>query len=628
MMHAHVDDNSAPLGSFFPSNSQGRLARAASVLARRRALVLVLNLATMGVLIAGMGYLLSMGGWTPVTVAMMVAYVITLPWLTIGFWNAVIGACLLRGARAHVGEPSLKLDADAHLPIVTRTAIVMALRNEEPAPSVERLRALHNDLIANGYATHFDIHVLSDTNDGEIAREEEQQIEAWRLTSAAPQRIFYRRRTDNRGYKAGNIEEFCDRTVDHYDYFLPLDADSIMSAAAVTRLVRVMQVHSEIGILQSLVVGTPSRSFFTRVFQFGMRQGMRSYTAGSAWWQGDCGPFWGHNALIRMRAFHDHCRLPVLPGNGPLSGHIMSHDQVEAVLMRRAGYHVRVLVEEGESWEENPPTLPDFIRRELRWCQGNMQYFQLLGMPRLKMMSRVQLALAILMYVGAPGWMAFITLGLIHAAQGGYGGEAAASVGLMLFAFIMTMSLSPKVMGLVGVMSSARQSAAYGGRGRVIVGGLLELIVSALMAPIVAFAIAVFAIGLLFGKRIDWRAQPRGIRRVAWDEASISFWPQMLFGAAITAVLSAYAPAVLPWAMPVILGFLLAIPIAVLSTSRMLGAWSVRTGLCAIPEDTAPPPLLRHVLSRIEDVSAQTEETQAGDVIAREPLASASGASA
>ena len=158
-----------------------------------------------------------------------------------------------------------------------------------------------------------------------------------------------------------------------------------MPAAAILRLVRIMQAEPRLGILQGLVVGLPSTSAFARLFQFGMRLGMRSYTIGSAWWQGDCGPYWGHNAVVRLAPFIAHCQLPVLPEKGPLGGHVLSHDQIEAVLMRRAGYEVRVLPEEDLGWEENPPTLLEFIRRDLRWCQGNMQYWHFLTLPGLKL---------------------------------------------------------------------------------------------------------------------------------------------------------------------------------------------------------------------------------------------------
>ena len=174
-----------------------------------------------------------------------------------------------------------------------------------------------------------------------------------------------------------------------------LDADSVMTADAPGQLVRVMQIDPRIGILQSLVIGMPSASAFARIFQFGMRLGMRSYTIGSAWWQGDCGPYWGHNAIVRIAPFMAHCHLPVLADGALVSGHVLSHDQIEAVLMRRAGYEVRVLADEGASFEQNPPTLVEFIRRDLRWCQGNMQYWHFLRMPGLRPVSRYQLVFAI-----------------------------------------------------------------------------------------------------------------------------------------------------------------------------------------------------------------------------------------
>lgn len=574
-----------------PGRAAGR------ILWQRRAAVAALNGATVLALLAAMVVLLAGGGWSVAEAGMLAAYGVTLPWLSIGFWNAVIGTALaVRGPRA---DDPLALVAAPEAPITTRTAIVMALRNEDPDASFARLRAMADDLTRHGLAAHFDLFVLSDTDRPEIAAREERLAAAW-------PGLGYRRRADNAGYKAGNLQEFCARAGDAYDFFLPLDADSLMSAGAVARLVRIMQRHPRIGILQSLVVGLPARAFFTRVFQFGMRHGMRAYTAGAAWWSGDCGPYWGHNALIRMRPFRDHCRLPRLAGGGPLGGWIMSHDQVEAVLMRRAGYHVRVLAEDGGSWEENPPSLPDFIRRELRWCQGNMQYFALLGMPGLKPVSRVQLALAILMYLASPAWMVFVGFSLTALVTGS--GGVSVTLGAALFAVILFLSMAPKAMGLAGVLASRRESARYGGRRRVLAGGLVEFALSVLMAPVVGFAIAVFAVGLLFGVRIDWRAQPRGDRRVGWGEAVRSFLPQSLFALVLVAGIGWSAPAMLAWAAPLIAGLALAIPLAVLTAAPAAGRWSVARGLCDVPEDRAGAPLGR--LATTAGEAARTAQAQ------------------
>jgi len=568
-----------------------------AILSRRRMVVLLLNIVTVAILAASMAYLMSHGGWSFVKAAMWVAYFVTLPWLSIGFWNAIIGFGVLRFARDPVASVSpLLADPDGTVPIVTRTAIVMAIRNEDPEKSIIRLKAMFADLDRAGILEKFDFHVLSDTDDSQIAAREERLVRLWQVEAGGRGRIHYRRRANNEGFKAGNIDEFCERCAGDYDFFLPLDADSFMSARAILRLVRAMQANPRIGILQGLVVGTPSKSFFTRTFQFGMRHGMRAYTVGSAWWQGDSGPFWGHNALVRFDAFRRHCKLPVIKGDGPLSGYILSHDQVEAVLMRAAGYEVRVLVAEDESWEENPPSLPDFIRREIRWCQGNMQYWQLLTMPGLPLLGRVQLALAILMYVSPVAWMIFIFLGLAQVILQTPGTYYPAHLGIALFASIIAMSLMPKLMGLASTLTRARGRRRYGGTLRVLTGGLAEVIFSALAAPVVGFAIAVFVIGLAFGYKIDWRAQQREAHTVRWAEAAASFWPQTLAGLAMAGVLSSYAPQVLPWAVPVIAGFLLSIPFAVATSSRWAAQFSLKTGLCDIPEDRRSPLPLRRLL--------------------------------
>ncbi|MDJ0993870.1 MAG: glucans biosynthesis glucosyltransferase MdoH [Dinoroseobacter sp.] len=552
----------------------------------RRQVFLLLNVATIAALFFAMAFILSYGGLIWVEVLMLGAYGLTLPWLSIGFWNSVIGFALSRkhGERAaRVVLPALDR-ISGNEPITSRIAIVMPLRNENPSTSLARLQALQKELQGTGWGEKFDFHVLSDSDRDEIIQREEVGIAAWHhaVPYASP---IYHRRVRNTGYKAGNIAEFLERSGNQYDFFLTLDADSLMGADTVLRLVRVMQVSPEIGLLQSLITGLPARIFFTRAFQFGMRQGMRSYTLGSAWWQADCGPNWGHNALIRTAPFHASCMLPTLPGHGPLSGDILSHDQLEACLMRRAGYQVRVLAEESESHEENPPSLADFMRRELRWCNGNLQYLRLLGLGGLQPVSRVQLLLAIQMYLAAPAWIAFIGLGAWLAAQSNQMGDVPLWAGLALFAVVMTMNLMPKLMGLGQVLCDPKQSAAWGGRTRVVLSGLCEIVFSMLIAPIVAFGLTLFAIGLSFGRRVGWEAQQRSRAVLRWSEAATVFWPQTLAGAVLTLWLYLTAPWALVFGAGIIAPLLLAIPIAVVSTLPSLNAWSLRLGLFDIPED-------------------------------------------
>src|SRR5215831_15068805 len=370
-------------------------------LTRRRRIVFALNAITYALMLWVAAVVLGAGGWTWVDVILFICFAAGTPWTVLGFWNALIGLWLLHFREASLSQVAPYAAAgDQPTPLRIRTAVFMTVRNENPARAIRRLRTIKASVEATGEGSAFSYFVLSDTSDPAVAAAEERAVAAWKEEDRDGDRILYRRRSDNTGYKAGNVRDFCARWGGDFTLMLPLDADSLMSGDQIVRLVRMMQAHPKIGILQSLVVGMPSQSAFARIFQFGMRHGMRSYTMGQAWWVGDCGPFWGHNALVRIAPFAADCHLPVLPGKPPLGGHVLSHDQVEAALMRAAGFEVRVLPEEDLGWEENPPTLIEFIRRDLRWCQGNMQYWRFLVLPGLTPVSRYQLGLAIIMFIG------------------------------------------------------------------------------------------------------------------------------------------------------------------------------------------------------------------------------------
>jgi membrane glycosyltransferase len=340
----------------------------------------VLFFLSVGLTIVGLVWIaaiaLSPGGLGPLDIVLLALFVVTLPWYVIGFWNATIGLLIMRFARdpvAAVTPVAGRVRGDE--PITASTAILLCIRNEPTERVARLLEPMMDALAARGVGARFHVYVLSDTSRTEIAAAESARFAALATAWDGKVTLTYRLRADNVGFKAGNIADFCERWGKDHDFAVMLDADSVMSVDLMLKLVRIMQIDPRLGILQSLVIGMPSASAFARIFQFGMRLGMRSYTIGSAWWQGDCGPYWGHNAIVRIAPFVAHCELPVLTGSALVKGHVLSHDQVEAVLMRRAGYGVRVLAEEGSSFEQNPPTLVEFIRRDLRWCQGNMQYW-------------------------------------------------------------------------------------------------------------------------------------------------------------------------------------------------------------------------------------------------------------
>ena len=352
-----------------------------------------------------------------------------------------------------------------------------------------------------------------------------------------------------------------------------------------------MQANPRLGILQSLVIGMPSTSAFARIFQFGMRLAMRSYTIGGAWWQGDCGPYWGHNAIVRLEPFMQHCQLPVLGKGALITGHVLSHDQIEAVLMRRAGYEVRVLPEEGSSFEQNPPTLIEFIRRDLRWCQGNMQYWHFLVMPGLKFISRYQLAFALLMFLGSPAWIGLLVFGTIAVALAGSGGAfIRADAGFALFSIVLTIWFAPKIATVVDVLSRPMLRRAFGGGFRFIAGVLAETLFFLLLSPIMWLSHTLFIASLLAGRSVGWTVQARDDHQVPWSLAAKQLWPHTLLGAACLGLLALTVPAAIPYALFIAGGPLLSIPLAVLTASPAVGRALVRVGLGRLPEETAPPP--------------------------------------
>src|SRR6202165_4831266 len=370
----------------------------------RGAVVAPLNAATVAGLLWLAAAALSPGGYGVLDCMLLGLFAVTLPWTVVGFWNAMIGLWIMQFSRDPI---TLVFPAAARVrgdeAVTASIAILVCIRNETPDRVLRNLEPMLSGLVEAKMADRFHVYVLRDTSDPAIAAAEEERFGALTRKWQSGIGLTYRRRARNTGFKAGNIRDFCDRWGARHDFAVTLDADSVMTTQGILQLVRIMQADPALGILQSLVTGMPSTSAFARIFQFGMRLGMRSYTIGSAWWQGDCGPYWGNNAVLRLEPFIAHCALPVLSRNGTEDRHILSHDQIEAVLMRAAGYAVRVLPQEDLGWEENPPTLLEFVRRDLRWCQGNMQYWRFLALPGAKPVSRYQLALGMLMFIGSPG---------------------------------------------------------------------------------------------------------------------------------------------------------------------------------------------------------------------------------
>jgi membrane glycosyltransferase len=563
------------------------------VLGRRVLFAILFTATVVGSLVLA-AVALAPGGFGVVDITLLTLFAVTLPWMAAGFWNAVIGLLIVRFCANPLAAvmPMVTLIRSDE-PVTTSTAILLCIRNELPDRTVRNLEPMLGGLDAAGYSGRFTLYILSDTNDATIASTEEASFTA--LSSHWRDRIevIYRRRAGNTGYKAGNIRDFCERWGRNYDFAVTLDADSLMTADAILRLVRIMQANPRLGILQGLIVGLPSTSAFARIFQFGMRLGMRSYTIGSAWWQGDCGPYWGHNAVLRLEPFIAHCALPALSKDGAEDRPILSHDQIEAVLMRRAGYDVRVLPQEDLGWEENPPTLIEFIRRDLRWCQGNMQYWRFLSLPGLRPVSRYQLALAIVMFIGSPAWIGLLVIGTLAVAFSDTPENfIRADGGMALFMCMLVMWFAPKIASAIEVLLHSELRHGFGGAGLFVINLIIETVFSILLCPILWFGHTIFLIGLLFGREFGWTGQMRDGHAVPFMLALRNFWPHTLFGSAVLGLLALTQPAAIPYALFLAGGPALAIPFAMLTAWPWLGSLSARVGIGRLPEETTRPAVL------------------------------------
>ena len=543
-------------------------------------------------LVSTLATILAVGGWTWIDRLILLSFAVTAPWSVLGFANSLIGAWLC--FRPHLpGETVSSL-----VPKMTqcdgpkgRIAIVMTIRNEDPARAFLRLRTMKRSLDGADGAVNITYFILSDTSDDEIAGRETEAFASW--TAEEPHdhpRIFYRRRADNEGFKAGNLHDFCERWGADFEYFVPLDADSLMTGETVIKMAHAMDAFPKIGILQSLVVGMPTLSAFSRIFQFGMRHGMRAYTLGCTWWSGDCSQFWGHNAVLRVRPFHMHCRLPELPGTPPWGGPILSHDQVEAALMRRAGFEVRVVPTETGSYEDNPPTVLEFIRRDMRWCQGNMQYARLLNMPGLRPTSRFQLLWAMMMFVGVPAGTLFILLIALKPLAPKDHSDFPQGLAVSAYVTFLLISLAPKIIGYLDIALAKTEVERFGGQRLFVISCIAELVFSFLLGAITTLRTGIFMFELAVGRSVCWTAQARDTTSLGLSAACRELWPQTMFGAFVICLLNFSSPALALWSLPLTAGFMLAIPFALVTSRPDFGRFLARARLCSIPEEIVPVP--------------------------------------
>ncbi|HJE25908.1 MAG TPA: glucans biosynthesis glucosyltransferase MdoH [Methylorubrum populi] len=532
-------------------------------------------------------------------------FVVLMAWQSFTAWQYIYGlVAALMGDRALSALERRAATISTRPTGLSRTAAVVAIHAEDPIAVFSAIRVMARSLQREGGdGSDIDIFVLSDTREGAISAVEEHEfarIQAWaRREGRGMPRIRYRRRTENTGRKAGNIAEFCETYGPEYDFMIVLDADSLMTGAAMRRLARLMEENPRLGLIQTVSYAAGRDTLFARIQQFAVRLYAPLSLRCLETWQGPDGSYWGHNAILRVEAFANNAELPVLSGKPPLGGEILCHDIVEGALLRRAGWEVRLLPEMGGTWEEMPTNLIDLLGRERRWCQGNLQHIRVLPMKGLLGASRWHLGVGILGYCVYPLWIAFLGLGTWQAARSGelgligYGIDGASPAAWALAALVIAVMALPKLLSLGYVLASRERRADFGGAASLLVSAALEQVIWVLLWPVMALFAAGAVVTTFFGRVVRWDSQARDDRSVPWSEAIRLQSDAIAAGGALAVMLVVSGDTLLAlWMAPVALALLTSPAQSVLTSSTRLGLASKASGLFLTQDDTRPAPEL------------------------------------
>ena len=526
-------------------------------------------------------------------------------WVSAGFWTAMMGFLLLLFGRDRFAI-SRTASGDEPIDDAARTAVIMPICNENVARVFAGLRATYESISQTGELRHFDFFILSDSADPDTRIAE---INAWlelRSAVAGFDRIFYRWRRHRIKRKSGNIADFCRRWGANYRYMVVLDADSVMSGECITRLVRLAEANPNTGIIQTAPRAAGRETLYARMQQFATRVYGPLFTAGLHYWQLGESHYWGHNAIIRVAPFIHHCALSRLPGRGSLSGEILSHDFVEAALMRRAGWAVWIAYDLPGSYEEMPPNLVDELKRDRRWCQGNLMNFRLFLAHELHPAHRAVFVTGMMAYLSAPLWFLFLLLSTallaIHTlSEPQYFAqpnqlfplwpEWHPERAIALFAATAIVLFLPKLLSVLLIW--AKGAKRYGGGLRLVSSMLGEFAFSALLAPIRMLFHTQFVVAAYMGWPIHWKSPPREDAQTTWGEALHRHGLHTLLGAVWAGAVYWLNPSFLWWLAPVVGALILSIPLSVYSSRVTLGQKFRKARFFLIPEESHPPNELR-----------------------------------
>lgn len=544
----------------------------------------------------------SRDGLDPFDIAMLLFFVPLFSWVAFGFVSSTIGFIQLMSG-AHPGFVPVPSPAAT---LTRRTAVLMPVYNEDVEATFARVEAMAFSIARAGGAAWVDFFVLSDSSALHGKREEAAWAE---LAPRAPIAVYYRRREQNTARKPGNVAEWVQRFGGAYDTMLVLDADSVMTGAAIVGLASIMEARPSIGLLQTVPMITNARTLFQRWMQFASEAYGPISSAGLLWWSGTEANFWGHNAIVRTRAFAESCGLPELPGKPPFGGHILSHDMLESALLRRRGWAVHMVMI-GGSYEEYPPTIVDHALRDRRWMQGNLQHLRLLGAAGLATTSRLHLLIGASAYLTSPGWLLLL---LTTIAQVGAGADHNALIAVPpgVLALTVLLLFGPKLMGLIWILADRTRCMAFGGPWRALASVVSELVLSTLFAPVSMVLQIKSLVGLLLGIPSHWNVQNRDAQAIPVRAILPSMRDHLLLGLVFAATFWLDTMTAL-WLLPLTLGLLGAPWLISLTSREDLGDAAARRGLFRVPART-----MRVGRAEVPDPAADAVDTPAHDATVR-----------
>jgi membrane glycosyltransferase len=554
--------------------------------------------------------LLGRTGWTLSALVLLCLFTVLILLIAVGCMHGIFGFVLRMTGDRRITR--LKDYRGQNIQGAS-TALVFPICNEQVPRVCEGLRATYESLQKTGTLDRFDFYILSDSSDPDKWVEEERRWFDLVHELDVLGRIYYRRRVLNEGKKSGNIRDFLSTWGGRYRYFVIFDADSVMRGETLVDMVKMMEAHPNVGLIQTVPSLVNAASLFGRMQQFANRLYAPIFITGLNFWAQAFGNYWGHNAIIRTEPFMRHCDLPQLPGAKPLGGHILSHDFVEAALLLKANWEVWLAYDLEGSYEEAPQTMIENAQRDRRWCQGNMQHGMVVWARGLRWGSRLHMSLGILGYLASPLWLLFLltfnwmlwyeaSMDLsritvrpltpflkVNATQHAF----------LIFAICMAMLFLPKILALLDLARDPPRRRAFAGIIPAACGAVAETAFSTLHAPLQMLWHSKFVAASLLFFGVQWGPQKRAADGISWPQAIRQHWGHTVIGLIWGAAIWHLDRPVFWWFTPMMAGLILSIPASVLTSRATLGERARRFGLFATPEETAPPPELASLRARM-----------------------------